>query len=92
MCRSKLEHTRKCDIFGADIGLTFKEDDDYHTKVGGCFTILIFVLLLGNFVQEVTYFFTATSYEKMRTMNYNEYVSSINQEWSMSTKNVTLAV
>ena len=87
MGRSKLDSLRKCDIFGADIGLTFQEDDDYHTKVGGCFTLLIFILLMGNFVQEVTYFFTATTYKKDRSMNYNEYVSNINQAWSMSTKN-----
>ena len=85
MCRSKLESVRKCDIFRADVGLTFEEDDGYHTKVGGCFTLLIFTLLLGNFVQEVTYFFTATTYKKDRSMNYNEYVSSVNQPWSMST-------
>ena len=77
MCRSKLENIRKYDIFGVDVGLTFQEHEHYYTKVGGCLTLLIFTLLLGNFVQEMIYFFTAQTYRKDVSKTYNEYVSGV---------------
>ncbi len=78
MCRKNIEGARKYDMFGAEVGLTFEEKENYQTKCGGWSTILIFVLLIGNLSQEVYKFITSKSYTKVVNKTYNEYASAIN--------------
>ena len=45
------ERIRNCDIFGAQVGLTYKGDNEFKTTCGGAVTIiLIFILSLDGAV------------------------------------------
>lgn len=40
---------RKLDLFGAPVGVTFKGESEYKTKIGGTVTLLL-ILLIGSSV------------------------------------------
>ena len=82
---------RSLDLFGAQIRLTFKGTDSYNTAVGGCITLLLALLVLGNAGLSVYEFITHRSFSKIENKTYNEYSSNINEPWAMETKDQTMA-
>ena len=76
---------RSLDAFGAQVHLTFKGEDSYGTAVGGCVTLLIFLLVFSNAGLLVYEFLTHRSFTKIVDKTYNEYSSNVNEPWFMDT-------
>ena len=51
-CRDSI---RKLDIFGIRVSLTYRGEDRFRTRVGGCFTLLLALFVLLYTAQQVNY-------------------------------------
>lgn len=47
------EALRALDIFGAPIGLNYKGENTFSTKIGGLFTLILYVLLVSLAATEI---------------------------------------
>ena len=41
-----LKFLKRNDAFGAPVGVNYKGNDTYQTKLGGCFTLISFILVV----------------------------------------------
>lgn len=61
MCYRGGEAVRKFDIFGAPIGLNYKGENTFSTRIGGLCTLILYTILINLAVDDIlSYFFDKT--------------------------------
>jgi len=83
---------RRFDLFGAPVGVTFKGESFYKTKIGGIVTLLLFLLIGSSVTVSVYEILFSRSYTSSHEhiFNYSLYTDQANA-WTMSTSEQTLA-
>ena len=64
---------RQYDIFGAQIGVTFKRESTYKTELGGCISAFLIFVFGGNFIFSVLNSLVHKEYEKTRQETNTPY-------------------
>ena len=58
------------DIFGHKIGVHYKGDETYKTRLGAFFTIAIYILMLINFITLFTAFISGSNQEEKNVLKH----------------------
>ena len=75
MDKNETQGLRKLDLFGAPVGVTFKGESYYKTKIGGIVTLLLFLLCGSSITLSVYEILFSRSYTSSHEhiFNYSLY-------------------
>ena len=87
----KGEALRAFDIFGAPIGLNYKGQNKFSTKVGGLCTLLLYTLLASLAVDDLVGLFSNKPPQQVVASSFAAYTNESATTWDLDTANFTHA-
>jgi len=74
------------DIFGEPISLFYKGDNNFTTRIGGCCTLFLMLIILTNLGTELFQLGTGKNFNLISSQENVPLGSSMKQPWVLDTK------